>query len=152
MSKAEDRLRDWVSAVAGPTTTMVSWIALGYPTNPNGGGRTMMDDYVMVRGLDPARQLCRGQSQLVAAITDRQLLIGDVGGVFVVKPKDLLVDVPLADCRVEWWDQAQVGPDQRHLLITVGSEWVRTSARIDERSNADAFIAALGPRALHVDP
>lgn len=146
-------MREWVSRVAGPTTEMVSWITLGYPTNPSdGSGRTMMDDYVAVRGLDPARQSCRGHSQLVAAITDRQLLIGDVGGVLVVKPKDLLVDAPLADCRVEWWDQDRVGPDQRHLLITVGPDWVRTSARIDERSNADAFIAALGAHALRVHP
>lgn len=87
---------------------------------------------------------------MVAAITESKLHIGSVGGIFTAKPKELLLDAPVTSCRVEWWDQAQVGPDQRHLLFVLDHGWVRTSARIDERSNVDSFLAALGPLARYV--
>ena len=133
--------------------SMVSWIALGYPTNPTGGsGRTQMDDYLARYDLDPERQIACGRQQMVAVLTDHQLLIGSVGGFFTVKPKELLAAAPLATCRVEWWDQPQLGTDQRHMLVFLDTGWVRTSARIDARSNADAFIAALGPSAVRVNP
>ncbi len=151
VSKTEARFEEWVAQVAGPGEPMVSWITLGYPTNPSdGGGRSAMDDHLAGRGLDPARQIGRGHQQLVAAITDSQLLIGSVGGFFTVKPKELLAIAPIASCRVEWWDQPQLGTDQRHLLFLLGPDWVRTSARIDERANTESFVHALGERAIHL--
>jgi hypothetical protein len=148
----EARLAEWTRQVAG-LETMVSWIILGYPKDPGRApGRSMMDDYVTVRGLDPERQICKGNAQMVAVLTSHQLLIGAVGGVFTVKPKEVLAAAPLDDVQVEWWDQSQLGPDQRHMLFVLGLDWVPTSAMIRPHTNADEFVRALGPKAIVVEP
>ncbi len=151
MGKIEDRLDDWLGEVAGPSASLVSWITLGYPTAPNSGGaKDSMDSYLAERGLDPERQVAQGHAQLVAVLTPAELLVGSVGGFGRIKPKELLVSAPVEQVCLEWWDQRQVGPDQRHMLFVLGDDWVRTSARIDRRTNADGFVEALGERATQV--
>jgi hypothetical protein len=147
----EAQLAQWTRQVAG-LETMVSWILLGYPSNPKASWGSMMDDYEVVRGLDPERQICKGHAQMVAVLTSHQLLLGAVGGVLRVKPKDVIAAAALDDVRVEWWDESKLGPDERHMLFVLGPDWVPTSAMIRPHTNADDFLRALGSKAVAVDP
>jgi hypothetical protein len=108
-----------------------------------------MDEHVGALCLDPAAQVGQGHMQLLATLTDRRLLFASVGFVSV-KPKQLVVEVPIESVRLEWWDRTEVGPDHRWLLFLMGERWLRHSSVIDKNSNTDEFVATLGERAVRV--
>jgi hypothetical protein len=65
-----------------------------------------MDLHVGALGLDPAAEVGQGHSQLLATLTDRRLLFASVGFVSI-KPKQLVVEVPIESVRLEWWDRTE---------------------------------------------
>lgn len=151
MSKSGGAIAAWFAGHARPGEQLVTWVVLGYAKPPDQAGRNPMDELLALSGLSERDQLLRGEQQGFAAITDRRVLVGSRGGVFGFKPKNLLLDEPIDTFHLQWFDQRQMVANERHLLFRFGdTRYVRSSAMVHERTNADAFIAALGARAVNV--
>lgn len=151
MGKAGDAIAAWFPDHARPGEQLVTWVVLGYTKPPEQATRNPMDVHLARSGLSEDGQLLRAEQQGFAAITDRRVLVGSRGGLFGFKPKDLVLEEPVDTFRLEWFDQHQMVADERHLLFRFGdTRWMRRSAMVHERTNAGAFVAALGPRAVNV--
>lgn len=151
MSREADLVTEWVTAQATPGEAFLSWVLLYYGKAVRGSGRNMMTEYLETRGLDPARQVAFGEQQAFAALTTTTMRLGLYGGMFRFKPKSLVAATGAAGFRLEWWDQEQFPVTERHMLMLYDDgTWSRHSAMVNDRGNAEAFVAALGTRAVRV--
>ena len=151
MTRETRLVTEWVTALATPEEQFVSWVLLSFAKPPDQGARNQMTDYLATRGLDPARQVARLENQAFAVLTSSRVHLGLYGGLFRFKPKSLVASTGAAGFRLEWWDHEKWPAAERHMLMLYDDgTWSRHSAMVHERSNADAFVAALGPRAVRV--
>lgn len=151
MSRETDLVTEWVTAHAAPEERFLSWVLLYYGKAVRGSGRHMMTDYLETRGLDPARQVAFGEQQAFAALTTTTMRLGVYGGLFRFTPKNLVAATGAAGFRLEWWDQEQFPVTERHMLMLYDDgTWSRHSAMVNDRGNAEAFVAALGSRAVRI--
>ncbi|MEQ8716293.1 MAG: hypothetical protein RIE08_01660 [Acidimicrobiales bacterium] len=150
MTKLAERLPGWLAEHGEPGEQLTSWISLGYARDAGAHGKTAMDAYLASRGLDPAAEFTPYERQAFAALTDRRVLLGKLRGFLGNKPAELLRATSLGECRIEWWDEPAPGPDKRYLLFVLGDSWYRTAAVVRKSTNADVFMAAMGPNAVNV--
>lgn len=142
---------EWSAALAASGEQFRSWVLLSYAKPPGQAGGNMMTDYLATRGLDPARQVARMEAQAFAVLTDTTLRLGLYGGMFRFKPKTLVAATGANGFRLEWWDQPQSLVPERHMLMLYDDgSWSRHSAMVAPRSNVEAFVEALGERAVRV--
>lgn len=142
---------EWLAPLATPGEQFLSWVLLSYAKPPDRAARNMMTDYLATRGLDPARQVALMEPQAFAVLTDTTMRLGLYGGMFRFKPKTLVAATGASSFRLEWWDQPQTLVPERHMLMLYDDgSWSRHSAMVAPRSNVDAFIEALGARAIRL--
>ncbi len=151
MSRETTLVTEWAAALAAPHEQFLSWVLLSYPKPPRGSGANQMTEYLATRGLDPARQVAQLEDQAFAVLTTTRMRLGLYGGMFGFKPKQLVAATGADGFRLEWWDHEVFPVTERHMLMLYDDgTWSRHSAMVNDRGNADAFVAALGPRARRV--
>jgi len=161
VSRHERLIRAWFEERARPGEAFVDWGVLArYPQADHAsfsaaeGHRIRLADARGARlaaaGVVPESRVLPGVTDPFAAVSDQRLILGRSGG-FRFTPREELLSLDRPTFRVLWWDEPQPGPDKRHLIVQVDDgRWWDTSSLVHDNVNADAFLAALGPNAVHL--
>jgi len=121
-------------------------------------GDDVMSRRIAEFGADPSKSVAPFASTTFYVLTDRRLLLGSRSSVRN-RPKDLLHAAPADLVAVYWFDIRETGGNVfRHLLVDFGDGFWRRDRtglavlgkRLATTDDADAFFAALGPRAREI--
>jgi hypothetical protein len=159
MAFKREHLVEWLASEA-PGETLVSYAVTGFGgvagTNPGSGLTAGSSSGIERReafaeSLSPATHHIRDTT--FHALTDRRLILGTRSGMRN-RPKDRLHSAPIEQVTVHWFDDDEGGGNRfRHFVTDFGDGTIRsdrsglTVMGRATKSNADAFLEALGDRA-----
>ena len=157
-----EKVEAWIREVA-PGESLVAFL-VGGPVNGGVGDGTdsigsdhAADLHIQAQrlGWDPARRISP-VANLAAVLTERQLLLASIGGMWGARPKDLLHAAPRGQFRAWWWiNDASAAPAATfaNLLVAFADgSWAGLGAAtklmgktVAAAAEAERFLEALGP-------